>query len=488
MELSYLTWLWLLPAVAGLGTLVSEWMEAGSAKSTALAGAALVLGYALWLGVPFSGQDGLWRLQEEGMGGAVFGIRYVLAADGVSLTLCWLNALLTLLALAASWKGGWPAGYWASFLLLESAVMGVFVVRDLFYFFVFWEAGLIPMFFIVGLWGSEGRRHAALKFLLYTVSGSLLMLVGILSLVTLNHEATGAWTWELGALAGAPVDPATAPWLWLAIAAGFAVKVPLWPLHNWLPDAHTEAPAAGSVLLAGVMLKMGVYGFLRVLLPVFPDLSRAWMPAVGALAVFNILYGALCAMAQSDLKRLVAYSSISHLGFCMLGLFSFTPQGISGGTLQMLNHGLSTGALFLMIGMMYDRTHRRGVGDFGDLASRAPQLAFLFGLVSLASIGLPGLNGFVGEAMALAGMATVLPVLAAAGLGGAVLAAAYLLPAYQRVFWAPAGKGSASAKVHDLDAVEGAVLWTLAALIVWIGLYPAPLLRILEPSSLALSR
>ena len=472
-----LTILWVLPAVAA----AAAWLAPSSraARRTAVASAALVLAYSLWLLAPFSAASGPLRL-EELCPAAFLGIRYRVGVDGLSLALCWLTTLLTFLALAV--PGEHSNGYWASFLALESGLLGLFVSQNLFVFYIFWEVILLPMFFIIGLWGSEGRRHAALKFILYTFLGSLFLLVGFIALPTLHHAATGVWTWDIPDLARTPLAKSAAPWIYAAIALGFAVKIPLIPLHNWLPDAHTEAPAAGSVILAGVMLKAGVYGFLRVLLPVFPGISAAALPWLGALGVANILYGALCAMAQTDLKRLIAYTSISHLGFCLVGMFSLTGEGLAGASLQMINHGLSTGALFLMVGMMYDRVHRRGIADFGGLDEIAPRLAFFFGFVLLSSIGLPGLNGFVGEMLSLDGMARVSPPLAAGGVLGGILAAAYALPAFQAVFWAPAGAGSATPKMTDLVRSERAVLWTLAALILWLGLYPQPLLRLLEPS------
>jgi len=472
-----LTRLWVFPAVAALAAWLAPSQRA--AKGVALAAAAIALGYSLWLLVPFSAQTGALRL-EELWGGGEFGIRYRVGVDGLSLSLCWLTTLLTLLGLAGS--GTRSNGYWAAFLALEAGLLGLFVAQNLFYFYVFWELILIPMFFIIGLWGSERRQYAAYKFLLYTFLGSLFLLVGFIALPTYHHAATGNWTWDIPELARTALDPKAASWIYAAIALGFAVKIPVLPLHNWLPDAHTEAPAAGSVLLAGVMLKAGVYGFLRILLPVFPDVSAAALPWLGGLGVANILYGALCAMAQGDLKRLVAYTSISHLGFCLVGIFSLTGEGLAGASLQMLNHGLSTGALFLMIGMVYERVHRRGVADFGGLASVAPWLTFFFAFTLLSSIGLPGLNGFVGEMLSLLGMAKVSTGLAAAGVVGTVLAAAYALPAFQKVFWAPAGEGSVTPKMTDLTLGERSILWTLAALILWLGVYPQPMLAFLEPS------
>ncbi|MBI3288541.1 MAG: NADH-quinone oxidoreductase subunit M [Elusimicrobia bacterium] len=416
-----------------------------------------------------------------------YGISYRLSADSLSLGLIALTAFLNLICVIASWELDVTPGYWVCFLALASALTGVFLARDLFFFYVFWEATLIPMFFIIGLWGSSGRRHAAVKFFLFTFGGSVFMLLALLALVSAHHGATGVWTWDLAELDSKPLAGA-APLVFWGLILGFAVKIPMIPLHTWLPDAHTEAPAAGSVMLAGVMLKMGVYGLLRVALPLFPELSWEALPILGGLAAASTIYGALCAIAQSDLKRLIAYSSIAHLGFCLLGVFSRTSQGLTGGTLQLVNHGLTTGALFLMVGFMYERAHKRGLSDFGDLASRAPCLAFFFGFSTLASIGLPGLNGFVGEFMSLSGAFAVLPALAFLGALGVTLSAAYALPAYQAVFWAPEGPDSVSARVSDLDARERAVLWTLCGLMLWIGLAPKPWLEWFEPALKGLVR
>ncbi|MBI5242920.1 MAG: NADH-quinone oxidoreductase subunit M [Elusimicrobia bacterium] len=480
-----LTWLWLAPAAAML--VVWALPSRRLSRAAALAVSAGVLAYSLWLLAPYAAGEGLLRLEESGRAGPL-GIRYHLAVDGIALPLCWLTALLSALSIAASWKADVPNAFWASFLGLESALMGVFLSRDLFYFFIFWDMALVPMFFIIGLWGSEGRRKAALKFALYTFLGSLSLLIGLAALATFHHGATGVWTWDMGELTRTPVMGRAAIWIYAALALGFAVKIPVFPLHNWLPDAHTEAPAAGSVMLAGSMLKMGLFGFLRILLPVFPELSAAALPFLGGLGVVNILYGAFCAMAQSDLKRLVAFTSVSHLGFCLVGIFSLTAAGIAGGSLQMLNHGLSTGGLFLLVGMLYERAHRRGLSDFGALASRTPVFAFFFCFILLSSIGLPGLNGFVGEMLSLAGMAQVSRLLAALGLLGAVLAAAWGLPAFQAVFWAPPGTDSVSDKIADLDLRERAILWVLLVLILWIGLYPRPLLELMEPAVSALAQ
>lgn len=474
-----LTLLWAVPFAGGLFSLVSR--RAGVAAKHAallfaLASAALV---AAVLGL--AGPEGLSAVTEQGPLWS-YGMRYSLGLDGLSWTLCALTAFLTVVSLLSAWRQQLSDGFWAAFLFLEAACMGVFLARDLFFFYIFWEAVLVPMFFIIGLWGSENRRHAAMKFFLFTFFGSVFMLLGFLALVTYQHSATGLWTWDIASLKG-PQGGVEGVAIFLAILLGFAVKIPLFPLHTWLPDAHTEAPAAGSIMLAGVLLKLGVYGLLRVVIPVFPELSWNLLPWLGLVAAINIVYGALCAMAQSDLKRLVAYSSVAHLGFCVLGIVSRTAEGVAGGSLQLVNHGLTTGALFLMVGILYERSHKRGLGDFGELVNQAPWLTFFFGFTTFASIGLPGLNGFVGEFMSLAGMTRVLPILAVLGVVGVTLAAAYLLPAFQVVFWGERGPASVSAKVFDLDAREHALLWMLAGLMLAIGLYPRPLLTLLETAT-----
>ncbi|MBI5210770.1 MAG: NADH-quinone oxidoreductase subunit M [Elusimicrobia bacterium] len=471
-----LTALWLLPAIGGFACLAGR---GRASRWLALAFSVVVFGYSVWLAGPYETGQGPWGLSEAGSAW-IFGISYNLALDGLALSLVWLTAFLTVVCVIASWRSEFSRGYWSSFLFLEAALMGVFLSRDLFVFYVFWEAVLIPMFFIIGIWGSDGRRHAAMKFFLFTFFGSLFLLVGLLALVSWNHATRGVWTWDMGALA-APGGLAGLL-VFAGIFVGFGVKIPLFPLHTWLPDAHTEAPAAGSVMLAGVMLKMGVFGFVRVLLPMFPELTWKLLPWIAGLACVNIIYGSLCAMWQSDLKRLIAYSSVAHLGFCVLGIFSGTPAGVAGGCLQLLNHGLTTGALFMMVGFLYERSHRRGLADFGDLVGRAPWLTFFFGWAVMASVGLPGLNGFVGEFMSLAGMAEALPVMACIGAVGIVLSVAYSLPAYQAVFWAASAEGSASAKVSDLDLREKALLWVLCLAMLYIGLAPGALLGLLEPT------
>jgi len=488
---SQLTALWVLPLAGAAACALAGFSGRAAARACALAFSAAFLALALYALRPLLA-DGNALSVVGGEPGA-FGVSYRLAADGLSLSLVALTAFLNLICVFASWRQEPSAGYWASFLALASALCGVFLARDLFVFYVFWEATLIPMFFIIGLWGSDNRRHAAVKFFLFTFAGSILMLLALLAIVVAHQRASGVWTWDLETLKGTDLG-AAAPWAFLGLLLGFGVKIPMVPLHTWLPDAHTEAPAAGSVMLAGVMLKMGLYGLIRVALPLLPSVAAAWQPILGTLAGINAVYGALCAMAQTDLKRLIAYSSIAHLGFCLLGTFSGTTPGLTGAALQMINHGITTGALFLMVGFLYERAHKRGLDDFGGLAARAPRLAFFFGLSTLASIGLPGLNGFVGEFLCLSGSAQSpilfagLPFFALLGAVGVTLAAAYALPAYQAVFWAPEGPGSVSARVDDLDARESAILWSLCALMVWIGLSPRVWLSLLEPSLRGLVR
>lgn len=480
--MSALTLLWVLPAVGAVACALGGLAGRRTSRGLALLAATAHLILA----------GSVFRLLAAGGSAALsgptwaYGISYSMAADALSASLILLTAFLTWVCVLASWELEVGAGYWTSFMALSSALCGVFLARDLFFFYVFWEATLIPMFFIIGLWGSENRRKAAVKFFLFTFAGSIFMLLGILALVTAKHGATGAWSWDLAALE--QLRSSFPAWAFWGLVAGFAVKIPLAPLHTWLPDAHTEAPAAGSVMLAGVMLKMGVYGLLRIAIPLFPELSWDALPLIGGLAAFSTVYGALCAMAQNDLKRLIAYSSVAHLGFCVLGAFSRTPHGLAGASLQLLNHGITTGALFLLVGFLYERTHRRGLGDFGGLAARAPWLTFFFGFSLLSSIGLPGLNGFVGEFLALSGAMTVLPILAVTAGVGVTLAPAYALPAFQAVFWGAEGPGSKSADVADLNGREKTLLWLLCALMLWIGLAPRPWLAALEPSLRGLVR
>jgi NADH-quinone oxidoreductase subunit M len=410
------------------------------------------------------------------------GISYHLGVDGISLFLVLLTTLLTTLAIAASWKIEHRVKeYMAFMLLLETGMIGVFVTLDLFAFFVFWEAALIPMYFLIGIWGHDRRIYATVKFVLYTMTGSALMLVAILALAYLNQQATQTLTFDLLDLQRLKLAPSVQTWLFLAFAIAFAIKVPMFPFHTWLPDAHVEAPTAGSVILAGILLKMGTYGFVRFCLPLFPDATRQFVPLIVVLAIIGIIYGAWVAYAQRDVKSLVAFSSVSHLGFVMLGIFALNAQGLSGSVLQMVNHGLSTGALFLLVGMISDRRHTRLIGEFGGLWKQMPVYAVLFLVVMLSSVGLPGLNGFVGEFLVLVGAFQANPWFAVFGALGVILAAVYLFSMFQRVFFGEL-TNPANRDLPDLDWREIATLVPVVILVVLIGVFPAPFLGPMQAS------
>ena len=403
------------------------------------------------------------------------GVSYHVGIDGISLLLVLLTTLLTPVALGSAWHAihDRTKEFVIAMLVLETGMLGVFVALDLFLFFVFWEAMLVPMYFIIGVWGGTRRVYAAIKFVLYTMVGSALMLLAILALYFHHGAATGAFTFDLPTIVRWVMPPGLPQTLmFLAFSLAFAIKVPLFPFHTWLPDARVEAPTAGSVILAGVLLKMGTYGFVRFCLPLFPDASVSFAGLVFALSVVGIVYGAWVSTVQPDLKKLVAYSSVSHLGFVMLGVFTLTPQGVVGGVIQMINHGLSTGALFLMVGMIYERRHTRLIEDFGGLWKVIPAFSALFLIVSLSSLGLPGLNGFVGEFLILLGAFQVNPWLAAVATTGIIFAAVYLLWMYQRVIFGEI-RHEENARLTDLDLREWAVLVPVLIFIVWIGVYPS---------------
>jgi NADH-quinone oxidoreductase subunit M len=365
-------------------------------------------------------------------------------------------------------------------------MLGVFVALDLFLFYIFWEAMLVPMYLIIGIWGGPNRVYAAVKFILYTLFGSLLMLVAILALYFINGAATGAYTFDLPVLARYVLPAGRAQNLmFLAFALAFAIKVPMWPFHTWLPDAHTEAPTPGSVILAGVLLKMGTYGFLRFCLPLFPQATMAFAPWMFALAVIGIIYGAWVSTVQADMKKLVAYSSVSHLGFVVLGLFTLNPQGMVGAIIQMVNHGLSTGALFLIVGMLYERRHTRLIAEYGGLWKIVPALSVLFLIVTFSSIGLPGLNGFVGEFLILVGAFQVHRPAAVLATTGIIFAAVYLLWMYQRVIFGDITHEE-NRTLPDLSLREWVILVPVLACIIWIGVYPVALTGKTEASVQAL--
>ncbi len=405
------------------------------------------------------------------------GVSYFLGIDGLSLLLLLLTTFLSAVAILASFSLGEKVKeYMICMLLLETGMVGVFVALDLLLFYIFWEAMLIPMYLLIGIWGGPRRIYATWKFILYTMAGSVLMLVGIIVLYFL-----GGRTFDLSVLSQVPIPPDLQRWLFVAFALAFAIKVPMFPFHTWLPDAHVEAPTAGSVLLAGILLKMGAYGFLRFALPLFPQASGEFAPLILFLALVGILYGALVSWVQPDLKTLVAYSSVSHLGFVMLGMFAFTIQGVEGAILQMVNHGLSTGALFLIVGMLYERTHTRMIEELGGLYRPLPRLGAFFLIVAFSSIGLPGLNGFVGEFLILVGTFLRSKTSAVLAALGVILAAVYMLGMLQRVMFGER-KGQAAGHLFDLSGREIAVLLPVVLLILWIGIYPYPFLKRMDAS------
>jgi NADH-quinone oxidoreductase subunit M len=408
-------------------------------------------------------------------------IAWKLGVDGISLWMVALTGILFPIAMVAAPPHHDDKPFYAWLLVLEAGCLGAFLAMDLFLFFIFFEIVLVPMYFLISGWGYADRTYAATKFFLYTMFGSAFMLVGIVTLGVL-HADGGTVTFDLQTLAedqGA-LAVTTARWIFVSFAIAFAVKVPLFPVHTWLPDAHTQAPTAGSVILAGVMLKLGTYGFLRFGLYLFPEAAVWAAPGLVTLGVIGILYGAICATMQKDLKRLVAYSSVAHLGFIALGTFAITTQGLQGSVIQMVNHGVSTGALFLLVGMIYERRHTREISELRGLQVPAPKLAAAFTIVMLSSIGLPGLNGFVGEFLILVGSFLTLRWWAVVAVLGVILAALYLLWAYQRVFHGTPDEANASVK--DLSFSEGMVLAPMIALIIVMGVYPRPFLERIEPA------
>ncbi|MFO0789252.1 MAG: NADH-quinone oxidoreductase subunit M [Pirellulales bacterium] len=422
--------------------------------------------------------------------GPALKFNFLFGADGISLTLILLTTLLTVSGVLISWESirDRAAGFYACLLLLEAGLVGVFTSFDLVLFYVFFEFTLVPLFFLIGIWGGPQRRYAAIKFFLYTFAGSMVTLVGLVALVMLATSAGVAEPTSMAAISRWTIEHPIATHLqvllFLAISVGFMVKVPVFPLHTWLPLAHVEAPTAGSVILAGVLLKLGTYGILRLCLPMFPyACETVGLPLMASLAVAGIIYGSLCALAQRDIKKLVAYSSVAHLGFCVLGLFALNAAGITGGVLQMINHGLSTGALFLLVGMVYERYHTRMLDDLGGLAKRLPLLAVVMVFITMASIGLPGLNGFVGEVLSLAGMFRREVLFAVLGTTGVVLGAWYMLTMVQQAFFGPLREPAAHGDevIRDINLRELVAVVPICALCLWIGLMPQPVIDMIRP-------
>ncbi|PTM96246.1 NADH-quinone oxidoreductase subunit M [Mycoplana dimorpha] len=406
------------------------------------------------------------------------GITFSLGVDGISALFVFLTALLGTVCVLASWAAidRRVKAFMVSLLVMQALMLGVFCALDLFLFYVCWEAMLIPMYLIIGVWGGEGRVYAAFKFFLYTLAGSLVFLVGVIALYFQGGE-----TFDIIALTAHNLPFAVQSWLFFAFLIAFAVKVPMVPVHTWLPDAHVQAPTAGSIILAGVLLKMGAYGFLRFSLPMLPEASLYYSTLMLALSALAIVYGGLLALAQDDLKKLVAYSSISHMGFVTLGIFALNLRGLQGGILQMFNHGVTTGALFLLVGLIYERTHTRSIADYGGLMKLAPVYTSFLALFTLSSMALPGTNSFVGELLVLSGGFAANLALGAVAVLGALLSAAYLLGMYGRVSLGPVSAAGLS-KIRDVNAREMAAIVPLAIFVLWVGLYPKPFLSIIDAS------
>ena len=451
--------------------------------ANAFAAAGFAVSLPLWFW--YRPQGDRWQFVERAEWIPSIGASYFLGVDGFSVLLILLTTLMGAIAVLSSWTAVTERvkEYYIVLLVLQTGLIGAFVSLDFLLFFLFWEVMLVPMYFLIGIWGGGRRLYSAIKFFLFTLVGSVVMLLGILALYFYAHSvsATGAYTFDVTVFHELSVPVTLQKWIFLAFFLGFAVKVPMFPLHTWLPDAHTDAPTAGSVILAAVMLKMGTYGFLRFSLPILPEATHAFVPMMVGLSIAGIIYGALVALAQSDWKRLVAYSSVSHMGMVMLGMFALTPVGIAGSMIQQLNHGISTGALFLIVGIVYERRRTREISEFGGLSKTMPVFAAIFLVMTMSSIGLPALNGFIGELLILQGVYVVNKVWAAVAATGIVLGAAYMLWLFQRTMFGRI-ENPANASLKDLSAREVATFAPLVALAIWIGIYPSPVLRRLEPS------
>jgi len=471
------------PLAGALMLVLTPGQEIAGVRRSALVYSLIPFGFSLLLLAWFDSADPGFQFVERAAWIPGFHIDYHLGVDGMSLFLVLLTTFLTPVVVLASW-GDIEARvkeYMVLLLFLETGMLGAFLALDLFLFYVFWEVMLVPMYFIIGVWGGPRRIYAAIKFVLFTMVGSLPMLVAILYLVWLYAQQHGQVSFNLLQLYELNVPLATQLWLFAAFALAFAIKVPLFPFHTWLPDAHVEAPTGGSVILAGVLLKLGTYGFLRYAVGLFPQAAAVAWPFVAGAAVIGIVYGALVSMVQPDLKKLVAYSSVSHLGFVMLGLFAFNQQGVTGSIYQMLNHGLSTGALFLVVGVIYHRRHTRLIADFGGLWKQLPLFSVVFLVVMLSSVGLPGLNGFVGEFLILLGAFDSSVTAAVIGTMGIILGAVYMLWMFQRVMFGPLDK-PANQALSDLTGRELVVFAPVLLMIVVMGVYPRPFLSRMEPS------
>jgi NADH-quinone oxidoreductase subunit M len=485
----WLSMLVLLPLAGGVATLLMRRGQEGGARKVALGASLLTLAVSLVIWMRFDPASADYQLVERYEWLPDFGISYHVGLDGISLFLVILTTFLTPIALLCSWESveDRVRGFCFFLLALEAAMIGVFISIDLFLFYIFWDAMLIPMYFLIGIWGYDRRVYAAIKFMLYTMAGSVLMLVAIIWLAYHHETAVGLMSFDLPDLLALNIPAVLQTWLFLAFAVAFAIKVPLFPFHTWLPDAHVEAPTAGSVILAGVLLKMGTYGLLRFAFPLFPEAAREFAPYLAFLAVIGIVYGALVAMVQPDLKKLVAYSSVSHLGFVVLGLCALNVQGVQGAVFQMLAHGVSTGGLFLIVGMLSDRRHTRLIAEFGGLKSVMPKLVAAFLLITLASVALPGMNGFVGEFLILIGSFNGLfvperaSIYTAVAATGVILSAVYMLWMFQRVNYGPL-ENPKNRGLRDLSVREWIVIAPICAASIGMGVVPGVFLKPMEPA------
>lgn len=480
-----LTLLTFFPLIGVLVVLFINAEQKNTIRWVALLTSLITVGLSFWVFSMFDATNPNLQLEAKyaWINVARFNIYYYLGVDGLSILLILMTTILTSISILCTWTAieERVKDFMIFFLLLEVGMTGVFLAQDLFLFYIFWEFTLVPMYFIIGIWGGPRRVYAAIKFFLYTMAGSILMLLAILWLGIYGDTFSVP---DLVAKGGIPQNIQL--WLFLAFAIAFAIKVPMWPVHSWLPDAHVEAPTAGSVILAGVLLKMGTYGFLRFNIPLFPDATIQAAPWIALLATIGIIYGAWVSYAQADVKKLVAYSSVSHLGFVMLGLFALNPEGVAGSILQMVNHGISTGALFLLIGMIYEQTHTRELKVYGGLWKITPIFGVIFLISSLSSMGLPGLNGFVGEFTILLGgfgsKAIGTPWYAGISALGVIMAAVYILYMFQKMFMGPAGEVTHHHKLKDLSWREIVTIVPLIIFMFWIGLYPKPFFDILAPA------
>ena len=443
--------------------------------------AGFVVSLPLWF--LYDPQNAEWQFFERHEWIPSIGAEYFLAVDGFSSLLILLTTLMGLIAVLSSWTAITERlkEFYVFMLTLQTGMLGAFMALDFLLFFVFWEVMLVPMYFLIGIWGTDRRLYSAIKFFLFTLVGSVIMLLGILAVYFYNESVTGVYTFDVTQFHQLSMPDNLQWWVFLAFFLGFAVKVPMFPFHTWLPDAHTDAPTAGSVILAAVLLKMGTYGFIRFSLPILPEATQVFVPMMIGLSIVGIIYGALVAMAQRDWKRLVAYSSVSHMGMATLGMFALTPVGITGSILQQINHGISTGALFLIVGIVYERRHTREISEYGGLSKVMPVYATVFMIMTMSSIGLPALNGFIGEILILQGVFVVNKAWAAVGAAGIVLGAAYMLRLYQRTMFGTVTNPK-NEHLADLNLREFATFAPLLILAVWIGLYPKPFLDRLHTS------